>query len=136
MTNQGYYVLNDAGNPIFTNGENFTVTPEGVLTTNTQQIPLQINYTANHYDLIKDDENLFTLIEEDGDVLGAMENARGALGVTFSVSQRFLEASNVDSGQTMVEMMQAYRLFESNQQVVKAYDKSMEIAVNQIGRLS
>lgn len=135
-TNQGYYVLNNAGNPIFTNGENFTVTPEGVLTTNTQQIPLQINYTANHYDLIKNDENLFTLTDEDGDVLGEMENARDALGVTFSVSQGFLEASNVDSGQTMVEMMQAYRLFESNQQVVKAYDKSMEIAVNQIGRLN
>ena len=119
MTNQGYYVLNDAGNPIFTNGENFTVTPEGVLTTNTQQIPLQINYTANHYDLIKDDENLFTLTEEDGEVLGAMENARGALGVTFSVSQRFLEASNVDSGQTMVEMMQAYRLLNPINKLLK-----------------
>jgi flagellar basal-body rod protein FlgG len=135
-TNQGYYVLADDGNRVFTNGENFAMTPEGVLTTGAGQIPLQINYTANQYDLIKDDENLFTLTEEDGDVLGEMENARGNAGVTFSVSQGFLEASNVDSGQTMVEMMQAYRLFESNQQVVKAYDKSMEIAVNQIGRLN
>ncbi len=135
-TNQGYYVLSDAGAPVFTNGENFTVTPEGVLTTAAGATPLQINYTTNQYDLMKDDENLFSLTEEDGEVIGEMENARDVAGVTFSVSQGFLEASNVDSGQTMVEMMQAYRLFESNQQVIKAYDKSMEVAVNQIGRLN
>lgn len=135
-TNQGYYVLDDAGDPIFTNGDNFTVTPEGVLTTETGAIPLQISYTANHVDLIKDDENLFSLTETNGEVVGQMENARGAAGVSFSVNQGFLEASNVDAGQTTVEMMQAYRLFESNQQVIKAYDKSMEIAVNQIGRLN
>lgn len=135
-TNQGHYVLDDAGNPVFTDGQNFTVTPEGVLTTATAAVPLQVNYTANHFDLIKDDENLFALVEENGEVMGEMNNARGVAGLTFSVSQGFLEASNVDTSQTMTEMMQAYRLFESNQQVIKAYDKSMEIAVNQIGRLS
>jgi len=135
-TNQGYYVLDDAGAPVFTDGRNFEVTPEGVLQVAGAEIPLQINYTANVNDLIKDDENLFMLIEEDGEVIGEMNNARGADGVTFTTQQGYLEASNVDEGQTMVEMMQAYRLFESNQQVVKAYDKSMEIAVNQIGRLN
>lgn len=135
-TNQGYYVLNDAGEPIFTDGQTFEVTSDGVMQVEGAEIPLQINYTANTNDLIKDDENLFALTEEDGEIVGEMNNARGVAGVTFSTQQGYLETSNVDEAQSMVDMMQAYRLFESNQQVVKAYDKSMEIAVNQIGRLN
>jgi flagellar basal-body rod protein FlgG len=32
-------------------------------------------------------------------------------------------------------MMTAYRSFEANQKVLQAYDKSMDKAVNEIGRL-
>ncbi|MEH7749442.1 flagellar basal body rod C-terminal domain-containing protein, partial [Neobacillus drentensis] len=33
------------------------------------------------------------------------------------------------------EMTTAYRAFETNQKVVQAYDKSLEKAVNEIGRV-
>jgi len=135
-TNQGYYVLDETGEPVFTGGQTFDVTPDGIVQVAGANIPLQINYIANTDDLIKDDENLFTLTEQEGEVVGNMNNARGIAGLAFSTQQGYLESSNVDEAQTMVDMMQAYRLFESNQQVVKAYDKSMEIAVNQIGRLN
>lgn len=35
----------------------------------------------------------------------------------------------------MTKMMQAYRMFETNQRVLKAYDESMGKAVNEIGRI-
>nr|WP_286168648.1 flagellar basal body rod C-terminal domain-containing protein [Roseburia sp. 1XD42-34] len=56
-------------------------------------------------------------------------------GATFSVKQGFLERSNVDTLQAMTQMMESYRLFETNQRVLKAYDQSMEKAVSEIGRL-
>jgi flagellar basal-body rod protein FlgG len=35
----------------------------------------------------------------------------------------------------MTEMMSAYRSFEANQKVLQAYDKSLDKAVNEVGRL-
>lgn len=35
----------------------------------------------------------------------------------------------------MTQMMEAYRAFETNQRVLKAYDESMGKAVNDIGRI-
>ena len=131
-TNQGYYVLNQAGEPIFTDGQVFSVTSEGELEINGAIIPLNIVYTENVNDLIKDDHDLFTFTDGAGEAV----DARGMAGVSFAIQQRYLENSNVELVQTMTDMMQAYRLFEANQKVVQAYDQSMDIAVNQIGRLT
>ena len=35
----------------------------------------------------------------------------------------------------MTELLTAYRAFEANQKVLQAYDKSMDKAANEIGRL-
>ena len=68
----------------------------------------------------------------DGEVL---PSAYGQAGVTFSMQQSYLEGSNVDSAKSMTDLMTAYRAFEANQKVLQAYDKSMEKAVNEIGRV-
>lgn len=131
-TNQGYYVLDQAGEPIFTDGQTFNVTEDGILQVGEQLVPIGISYTANANDLMKDDEDLFTLAGEAGE----MVDARGNGDLSFSIQQQFLESSNVDSARTMTEMMQSYRMYETNQKVLQAYDQSMDIAVNQIGRLT
>ena len=64
-----------------------------------------------------------------------MPTAYGANGVSFTLRQNFLEGSNVDSGRTMTDLMTAYRAFEANQKVLQAYDRSMEKAVNEIGKI-
>ncbi|QDP41625.1 flagellar hook-basal body protein [Radiobacillus deserti] len=129
VTNQGYYVLDQAGNRIETDGVEFTVTGQGTLQLPNQNIPLGVAYTANVNDLIKEGEGLYR-------VEGAeLADARGQAGITFSVQQGYLEGSNVDMAQTATEMMSAYRLFEANQKVLKAYDESMDRAVNQIGKI-
>lgn len=124
VTNHGYYVLDDAGNPIQTNGMEFTVTPEGMLQTPEQQVALGVAYTA--------DAN--TLTKEGNDLL-AGETVAVPAGATYSIQQGFLEQSNVNTLQTMTDMMSAYRMFETNQRVLRAYDESLGKAVSEIGRI-
>ncbi|WP_077623420.1 flagellar hook-basal body protein [Sediminibacillus massiliensis] len=132
VTNQGFYVLDQAGNPISTDGLEFAVTEDGTLQMEGGDIPLGIAYSADANQLAKEGQGLYQL-NENADELA---DARAMADVTYSVQQNYLEGSNVDSLQAMTDMMQAYRIFETNQQVLKAYDQSMEKAVNSIGRLS
>ncbi|MEC5424493.1 flagellar hook-basal body protein [Virgibacillus sp. C22-A2] len=124
VTNQGYYVLDQAGNQIQTDGMEFIVTQDGFLQTEDQAILLGIAYTDNANDFVKEGNDLFN-------------GEAGAVpaGATFTVQQGFLEQSNVDSLQSMTQMMESYRMFETNQRVLKAYDESMGKAVSEIGRL-
>ncbi|WP_164667605.1 flagellar hook-basal body protein [Virgibacillus doumboii] len=124
VTTQGYYVLDAAGNPIQTNGMEFNVTENGILQAGGENIQLGIAYTENANQLEKEGNGLFN-----GDA-GAVP-----AGATFSVKQGALERSNVDAIQSMTQMMESYRLFETNQRVLKAYDESLGKAVNQIARL-
>ncbi len=125
VTNQGYYVLDAAGNPIQTNGMDFTVTPEGIVqTADGQAVPLRIRYVADANELTKEGNDLYN---GDGVPVPA--------GATYNIRQGYLERSNVDALQTMTDMMTAYRMFETNQRVLRAYDESLGKAVNEIGKL-
>ncbi|SES10771.1 flagellar basal-body rod protein FlgG [Gracilibacillus ureilyticus] len=130
-TNQGYYVLDAAGNTINTDGLEFELTPEGMLQLDGAQIPLGIAYSNDANQLIKNGNDLLELAE------GAdpLVDARATAGLQFNVQQGYLENSNVDTSQTMTAMMEAYRAFEANQKVVQAYDRSLDKAVNEIARL-
>nr|WP_255437447.1 flagellar hook-basal body protein [Thalassobacillus sp. CUG 92003] len=130
-TNQGHYVLNQAGDPIQTGGMDFNVTNDGILQVDDQEIPLGLSYSSNANDLVKEGSGLFQLSEDGAPLL----NARTEAGVTFNVRQSFLERSNVDAARTMADMNRTYRSFEMNQRVLKMYDQNMQQAVSQIGRL-
>lgn len=127
-THNGYYVLDEANNPIFTDGLEFIVTPEGEIVLDGETIPLNIAYVANTNDLVKEGNDLYN--GEDTVVINAFDS-----DAQFSVKQQFLEGSNVDTAQTMSQMIQAYRAFEMNQRVLRAYDESLGKAVNDIGRI-
>ncbi|SDO62492.1 flagellar basal-body rod protein FlgG [Paenibacillus sp. yr247] len=58
-----------------------------------------------------------------------------AAGDQVEVRQGFIERSNVDSAQSMVDMMSALRAYEANQKVIQSYDKSMDKAANEVGRV-
>jgi flagellar basal-body rod protein FlgG len=124
VTNQGYYVLDEAGNPIQTNGMEFQVTRDGDLQLDEGNIPLGIAYTENANEFIKEGDDLFS---GEADAVPA--------GAAYTVQQGFLEQSNVDSLQSMTQMMESYRMFETNQRVLRAYDESLGKAVSEIGRL-
>jgi flagellar basal-body rod protein FlgG len=51
------------------------------------------------------------------------------------VIQGFLEASNVDIGREMVDMLTVFRTYETNQRMLTMIDETVGKAVNEIGRL-
>ncbi|WP_057911933.1 flagellar hook-basal body protein [Peribacillus muralis] len=131
-TPSGYYVLNDNKEPIKLESDRFTVTDSGaILEGNIQTARLGIGYSIDpSSQLMKDGEGLYRAVNDE-----ELPSAYAALEGGFSTKQGFLEGSNVDQSRTMTEMMSAYRSFESSQKVLQAYDKSLDKAVNEVGRL-
>ncbi|MFT4416393.1 flagellar hook-basal body protein [Fredinandcohnia humi] len=130
-TNEGFYVLDETGNQIQVESDQFQVSADGNLIVDGQaQARLQIAYSDDPLSLIKEGNGLFRTNDNN-----PLPNAANNPEVTFTLKQGFIEGSNVDVSQAMTEMMTAYRAFEANQKVLQAYDKSMEKAVNEIGRL-
>lgn len=54
---------------------------------------------------------------------------------TGQVKSGVLEMSNMSVISEMVNMISVTRAYESNQKIVQTYDESMDIAVNQLGRV-
>lgn len=51
------------------------------------------------------------------------------------INSGYLEMANVQVVSEMVNMIAITRAYESNQKIIQTYDGSLEIAVNQLGRL-
>lgn len=131
-TPAGHYVLNENNERIQLDSDQFTVTENGViLEGNVQTARMGIGYSDDpSSQLMKDGEGLYKAVND-----GKLPNAYAAADIGFSTKQGFLEGSNVDQSRTMTEMMSAYRSFEASQKVLQAYDKSLDKAVNEVGRL-
>lgn len=131
-TSEGFYVLDNNGDRIEVGTDNFQVTREGLILNGEGNAITQLNvsFVANPDLLVKEGNGLLRYEGEEA-IVSAIGNAE----VTFGLQQGFIERSNVDTSQTMTEMMTAYRAFEANQRVLQAYDRSMEKAANEIGRL-
>lgn len=131
-TPSGQYVLNENKERIKLESDRFSVTDDGViLEGNVQTARLGIGYSNDpSSQLMKDGEGLYKAVDNE-----ELPSAYAAVDGGFSTKQGFLEGSNVDQSRTMTELMSAYRSFESSQKVLQAYDKSLDKAVNEVGRL-
>lgn len=54
---------------------------------------------------------------------------------TSDVRQGYIEKSNASNLNEMIDLMELYRNYESNQRMLTAYDATLDKAVNQIGRV-
>ncbi|MFB6800267.1 flagellar hook-basal body protein [Peribacillus butanolivorans] len=131
-TPNGYYVLDENNERIQLDSDQFTVTENGViLEGNVQNARLGIGFSDNpSAQLMKDGEGLYKVVNDD-----ELPSAYAGAEVSFSTKQGFLEGSNVDQSRTMTEMMSSYRSFEASQKVLQAYDKSLDKAVNEVGKV-
>jgi flagellar basal-body rod protein FlgG len=77
--------------------------------------------------LQKEGENLLTLRDE-------TVQPREAQG--FRVRQGFLERSNVDAIEAMVDMISALREYEISQKLIMSHDEALSRATGEIARLS
>ncbi|OAH54447.1 flagellar biosynthesis protein FlgC [Domibacillus aminovorans] len=130
-TASGLYVQDIEGERIQLTTDQFMVDGEGRITENGTDIgQIGVAYAEDPNALIKEGDGLYRI---DGP---ALPTAFGADGAVFSVQQSFLEGSTTDTARTMTDMLTAYRAFEANQKVLTAYDRSMEKAANEIGRVT
>ncbi|WP_211749616.1 flagellar hook-basal body protein [Paenibacillus sp. Marseille-Q4541] len=136
LSSTGFEVLSDNGEPIRLTGplNQFKVDEQGrlvdPLTGNNTGVNLGITVVDNPYQLVREGNGNYVLDE-------ASTGLARALGAEdrVQVKQGFLERSTVDPAQSMVDLTAALRAYEANQKVIQFYDKSLEKAVNEIGRV-
>lgn len=136
-TSDGNNVLNQNMEPIRVDSANFTVAENGQVTLQSGNAAggLWIGYTENPEQFVKEGHGLLRWEGTPQTALRSIEDVPLLNNTNSFVKQGFLEQSNVDLTQTMTEMMATYRGFETNQKVLQAYDRSMEKAANEIGRV-
>ncbi|WP_068778935.1 flagellar hook-basal body protein [Paenibacillus sp. GM2] len=140
LTSQGYRVLDMDHNPV--------VLPAGVSIDSLQSDSvgrlfyyneagiredvgnLGISVADRPQELVRDGNGVYRELAGLGTNVRPLTNREGA-----EVRQGYLEVSNVDPAQSMVDLMAAQRAYESNQKIVQYYDKSLDKAVNEVGRI-
>ena len=153
-----------AGNKsvMYTRDGNFTVDAQGYLVT--QDGDFVMGKTGNgNTGYIKLDPNAEFTVKQDGSIyqndrrVAAMqltdfedynylehfgenyyypvEGAEVINDAKCTVNQGYLETSNVSIVSEMVEMISVSRQYEANQKLIQTYDSSLDIAVNQLGKV-
>jgi flagellar basal-body rod protein FlgF len=146
VTPEGYRVLGTNGQPIRmvdANGQmisNVKIMQDGsfldavngqqLLDPNGNPVSLLISRVENPNRMVREGNGVYRVNEEDaGTVTPAVMSAE------IQVHQGYIERSNVDPTQSMVDMMAALRAYESNQKMVQYYDRSLDKAVNEVGKV-
>lgn len=138
-TSQGHRVLDTDGNPIvLPDGESIndlTSDSLGNLVSYNGGVPttvatLGIAVVNRPQELVREGNGVFLVQDEQAADIRALQAGDGA-----EVRQGYQEGSNVDTAQAMVDLLAAQRAYESNQKIIQYYDKSLDKAVNEIGRI-
>lgn len=133
LNSQGYLVTNDGDYVLDVNNRRIRLDPlqgadigsDGTISQNgTRVAQIQVADFRNYDYLERYGETYFQPIE------GA-ELTRG----TAEVSSGCLEMANVQVVSEMVNMISITRQYESNQKILQTYDRSLDIAVNNLGKL-
>lgn len=130
VTPEGHLVLDDWSWPIDVNGRSYTIDDKGNINfsdggsirlglTKIDDLTLLENRGNQNYTYVGDGQTI--------DFVGEEEN--------YSIYQGKLERSNVDVTQTVTDMNTALRMYEANQKVIQAIDRTLDKAVNEVGRV-
>jgi flagellar basal-body rod protein FlgG len=131
LLSDGNQVLSTTGQPISIQSSNYQITADGDIFADGEFVAqIDVRFEGDIRNLIKEGNGLYQTANNQ-----ALPTAINNGEVQYSLKQNHLENSTVDVGRTYTDMMTAYRSFEANQKVLQAYDKSMDKAVNEIGRL-
>lgn len=121
MTKEGNYVQGINGNIVLPTGDTI-VNEMGEIYVNGEYIDsLRITAFEDNKELRKGENNLITANED------AVQTA-----YTGNILQGFLEGSNVDSIQEMVDMITVMRNYETNQKLVQIADQTLSKVINEV----
>jgi flagellar basal-body rod protein FlgF len=135
VTPAGYRVLGANEQPIqFNNRDQIRVDKNGTVRDAITGEPINdvqpflVSRVENPSRLVREGNGVFRL--SDDEIVRPVE-----AGELVEIHQKHLEGSNVDPTQSMVDMMAALRAYEANQKIIQFYDKSLDKAVNEVGRI-
>ena len=132
INTQGYLVNKDGDYVLGTNGrirldptKDVAIDTQGNISQNGARVAKIKLTDFENYDYIEHfGENYYRPVE------GATEKAANA-----TTNQGFIETSNVQVVQEMVEMISVSRQYESNQRLITTIDNSLQIVANQLGKV-
>lgn len=142
---------------MYTRAGQFTLTKDGYLVTQEGDYILDVNNKRIQLDTLKEsDITVDGRISQEGAVVAQiqvadfedydylekygetyyrpLEGAQLTEG-TASIRAGYLEMANVQVVSEMVNLISITRAYESNQKIIQTYDGSLDIAVNQLGRI-
>lgn len=124
VTSHGYNVVGENG-PIVADHGDFHVTATGeIVVGNTVINKLRIVDFPDPAQLAKHGENLFSA------------PATAAVPSACAVRQGYVEESNVNVLQQMIELIDIQHAFESSEKAIQAEDETLRRAVNDLGKVS
>lgn len=163
LSGNGFFAIeftNKAGETStkYTRSGQFTLNKDGYLVTQEGDYVLDKQNRRIQIDTLKDAHIAKNgMITQDGKVLAQIQvtdfedyNYLERYGETYfmplegaktvegdaEVNSGCLEMANVQTVQEMVNLISITRAYESNQKIIQTYDSTMEVAVNQLGKLS
>lgn len=125
ITSDGYYVSGQNGR-IYVGGESFAVDTLGNVTVNGQ--------TADRLSIVTFND-LSGLRKAGGNLYVNYTNQPVMQAQNVKVMQGYLEASNVNMADEVVNMVEINRAYEMNQRVLRIIDESLAKSVNEVGRV-
>ncbi|WP_027108813.1 flagellar hook-basal body complex protein [Lacticigenium naphthae] len=152
LQGEGFFTLQgENGQQLFTRNGDFTVDEQNQLVTQNGELVLATNGGAITVDerltidtkgrILETGQQLLITRFEDVNQLDSVGETtftgQGGIQDTAQVSvyQGFLETSNLDMADAMVDLMQVTREFEANQKVLSAANDTLKKATNELGRV-
>lgn len=138
VTSEGFKVLNNQGVPVQADpalaSSKVSISAKGELILNPDDPAsrkvvdtIGLVLIQNPNDLIKEGNGIFRLDGQKPDPLTELPTG-------VQLHHKMIEKSTVDPTMTMTNMMENVRLYEANQKVLQAYDRSLEL-LNSIGKV-
>ncbi len=154
----GFFTVMTPNGMRYTRNGNFSLNPDGFLITSDgnkvmgedefirldKKMPIQVNANGEIYQgfdskgvlKIVDFEKPYQLIRDSNSCFKPqLPNNPIQKSSGFIIKQGYLEGSNANIIQNMVQMIRAYRNFEADQRTLMAHDQTLDKAINMVGRV-
>jgi flagellar basal-body rod protein FlgG len=126
VTSDGYFVLDDSGSSITLDStQSIDIARDGTISNGTETSVLGIVQFPNPAGLERVGHNLYSATAAAGEIIEPDEENPG-----YTVEQQYLESSNVQVVDEMVNLITAQRAYEINSKAITASDEMLSIAGN------
>lgn len=126
VNKNGHLVLSDSG-PITISGDDISISGDGTISVDGSEVAkIRIVDFEKPYNLVKVNYGYLAPAEEEAQAINAED---------YEVRQGYVEESNVNIIEQMVDMLVSFRAYEAGQKSIHAQDETLDKAVNDLGRV-